>query len=430
MARATLLFGCLLATVSFAVTGGETERVAVVGDSITHQGRYLFFLQLLHDLKCPDERVDFLNLGISWDESAGALRRFDREILPAHPDRALVMLGMNDVGQFYSTVTNPSPKDLEARERQLCNYRTNMRVLVDRFVQSGIPVTLVTPSPYDQYTKSRGANDKVPYLNEPGLVRFAAAVRELAEEKGCPFVELHRPITELAKRFPGRNVCGWDRVHPEDKGALLMALLLAEQLGVTNLASRTSFDAAGKNALVVTYAPTVSPLPDIPDADDLDRMRPFLDAWNQETVVVCNLKPGSYELSADGKILGTYTADELAKGVDLGRLRTPNRERAQKAYETMVRLRELTSRLRVVAFVHHWAWIPAHGGKEEDLESSCAALEKWRTTLTDGFYQHHVDAYLGARPKLREIEAEIVGVREELRALAHPTAWRLRLKRQ
>ncbi len=47
-----------------------------------------------------------------------------------------------------------------------------------------------------------------------------------------------------------------------------------------------------------------------------------------DVLVVRRLAPGDWELRADGRLLGVFDADELAKGVDAMRLDSPNRRRA------------------------------------------------------------------------------------------------------
>ena len=75
------------------------DTVAVIGDSITHGGRYHAFIYLFYATRFPDREIKMYNCGISGDSAAGACRRFEWDIAVHKPTAATVLLGMNDVGR-------------------------------------------------------------------------------------------------------------------------------------------------------------------------------------------------------------------------------------------------------------------------------------------------------------------------------------------
>ena len=75
------------------------DTVSIVGDSITHGGRYHAFMYLFYATRFPDREVRLINAGISGDSAIGACRRLEWDILGCKPTAATVMLGMNDIGR-------------------------------------------------------------------------------------------------------------------------------------------------------------------------------------------------------------------------------------------------------------------------------------------------------------------------------------------
>ena len=93
----------------------DGDRVVFVGDSITHSGKYHIFLADYYATRFPGKRIEFLNGGIGGDVIPGALKRVASDILSRHPNKATIMLGMNDVGGAIYDDPNPSPEVLRSR---------------------------------------------------------------------------------------------------------------------------------------------------------------------------------------------------------------------------------------------------------------------------------------------------------------------------
>jgi len=59
-------------------------------------------------------------------------------------------------------------------------------------------------------------------------------------------------------------------------------------------------------------------------------------ALNQEPLKVSGLKPGNYTLQIDGKPVGTFSAADLAQGINLATLDTPMAQQAAEVYSLTV----------------------------------------------------------------------------------------------
>ena len=195
------------------------DRWVAIGDSITQDTAYARYVDLFQVIRRPDQPVTYLNAGVSGDSAAGALRRFDWDILPADgpaPTVATIMLGMNDCGRdLYAP---GSPDDALAQKKRhdwLDAYAKAMRTLVERLEASGVRVILITPSPYDDTS----AMDKP---NLPGantaLAACADIARALAAERDLAVIDLNGPLTAYNQRRqkadPTFTMIGGDRVHP------------------------------------------------------------------------------------------------------------------------------------------------------------------------------------------------------------------------
>ncbi len=408
----------------------DGERVVFFGDSITHGGKYIYYLQLFQDLRRPGSGTRLLNGGISGDWAGGGLARWKDDILPMKPDRAFVMFGMNDVGRDNYATTTPTEAQAKARARSLEGYAANQRKLAEILPASGVKTVFITPSPYDQYSPMPGRENLVA-CNDPGLAACADIVRKLAAEKHFGLVDFHAPMTEMFKAHPEAPFCG-DRVHPGAEGHLVMAAHLVDALRYSPVLARAVIDAEKGRAVKITqgqtrncvltrvaatpdrvaftYAPKALPFPKLPEYVKMDgAFYPLTQRLNQELLVVKGLKEGRYDLAFDGVRLGTYTAAAFAKGVNVALLDTPNQQRAQAAAKPMYALQGLEGRLRDFELV----CIMLRRGKVDPRD--VAASTKW---LDDWLKREEKSRYIGAFRAWAKSYRDVAPVRASLEAQA------------
>ena len=113
-----LSYVCLasLTCASAAVVPGfkKYDRVAFIGDSITHGGRYHADVYLFYATRFPGQPFTAYNCGISGDTAPGTNLRFEDDIAPHRPTAATIMLGMNDAAGYVFEVARPlNPKTSE-----------------------------------------------------------------------------------------------------------------------------------------------------------------------------------------------------------------------------------------------------------------------------------------------------------------------------
>lgn len=434
----------------------DGERVAFVGDSITHGGWYEAYLQLFQNLRRPGCGTRIMNAGISGDTAAGGDARLKDDVLAMKPDRAFIMFGMNDVGRdLYSRLEAADEKQAQARQRRLDVYSQTQRSLAARLPKAGVKTVFMTPSPYDQYADAPAAN--LAGCNEPGLAACSTIVRDIARGNHFGLIEMFDPMTEIFKANPTAHFCK-DRVHPGSFGHLIMAAQILDQMRYTPIVAQASVDAAtGKvyprsnkqkmpetrNAVVssihlfnggvaFTYAPKALPFPKTADYEVGEKYYPLTARFNQELLFVTNLVAGSYDLAFDGEKVGTFAAADFAKGVNVALLATPNQKRAQELAPLVARLQEIASRRRYMELNR----ISIRRAKVDpkDYKASMAYLEDWLAKREAekspyiGSFRNWVKTYREWALREGELIAAEEDIRERLNAV-RPAVSRVTLTR-
>lgn len=420
------VFSVALFADSHPVRNGE--KIMFFGDSITHAGRYIALFQLMLDSR-GIRGTNVMNSGISGGTAAGGLRRIQHDVIDRKPDRVFILFGMNDVGRG-ALYRIDSPENFKRRKAGLETYTANQKKIIKLLKDAGITPVLMTPTAYDQYQKD-GKSDR---CNEPGLSDIAEIVRRLAKEEKVDLIEMHSCMTDVLKKYPELRLCGKDLVHPSPAGHALMAALIAEQTGLAGQVSDVSVGTDGKvsgrfakiSGLKITpgkisfrYAPERLALCLSPQFADVEKVYPFSEKFNREMLSVKSLSEGTYKVSADGKVLGSFTADELAKGIDLARLDTPNRKRAENALKTALQIYSCNNELRYLEQCRQIAFKSKFYTGTPDPKNFNAvhdALLKWRDSFgPDWRYRKYYGSVIASYRKNAPKEAEFAERLEKVR---------------
>ena len=411
MLTSYLLIGAL-------ATVGASEKVVFFGDSITEAGRFVTHVQLFSALRHPGEGIECYNIGKGGDSAAGGLTRWAWDAAPIKPDCVVVMFGMNDSERDTLPTSAPTnAADAVRREGIVSKYRANMAALLDLIAKDCPRITVMTPTPYDQY----GTQTCKAFMggNEPMLTEFARIVRVLAAERGLTLVDLHRPMTQLLKDHPDARIVGGDRIHPSDLGQFLMACHYLKATGENPLVGETRIDAAGRESVVFKYAPSALPLPVTDVYLRAEKFWPVTDCLNREMLVVENLPRGTYALRVDGRELGRFTEVQLRAGVNLALLDTPNRRVADRAEKTRARLCEIESGFRSINYLVKWM---KDLNISFDNREACQAFfnerrEQAKKLAWGGWHRRCVDKLEAMIPKWEALKAEEQDLRAALRAI-------------
>ena len=369
----------------------NVRRVMLLGDSITHGGFYEYYLQLFENLRHPGSLKRYYNAGYSGGTLQTALDNCACEIERVKPDCVFVMYGMNDVGWTeYGTNEVLSAHELCEASRRESIYRENLIKLLGEIREGGITnIVLVTPTPYDEYSKSVAAVRRR-NVTEHGLMRLAQTVRNVAKDEGLPVVDLHVLMLKAIANAPEERWCGADRVHPGRVGHLFMAFQFLNAFGEKKpvadvaLAADGSVDrcvnacvrnvSSDSGGLAFDYEPAALPLPNLPEYKRLTELHPEMRGFNCERLSVRGLADEKWRLLIDGREIGAFSAQQLADGVNLADFDTPNRREAEKAGVAMFALHDFDKprRCRACARLRY----EELGAKLGDRESVRKAAEK------------------------------------------------------
>jgi lysophospholipase L1-like esterase len=297
------------------------DRVVFLGDSITAQYQYSSYIELYLTTRFPAWDMSFLNAGIGGDTAGGGAARFQSQVLDEKPTAVTIDFGMNDGG--YGGFNGG----------RAAAYIRNTERMLTAAEKAGARVALMSPNAVEV----RARPGLLTYLETQK--QFYAPLEKLAEKHKVPFVDQYavtrKVLEQLAKaNSPVRPFP--DGVHTNEAGGLLMAHTILVGLHAPAVVSDVVIDAKASSAKTtrctvkdlsatqtgVTFerADEAIPLPIIPGWRGLLSYLGDLKDLNYYGLKVANLDKGKYTLSIDGKEVGSYTAEQLAAGVNLGNL--------------------------------------------------------------------------------------------------------------
>jgi lysophospholipase L1-like esterase len=343
---------CWLASplVSFAQTGDfylkSGDTVVFYGDSITAQNLYNQWVELYTVTRFPAMRVHFYGAGVGGDRVSGGIggpidERLARDVFAHKPTVVTVMLGMNDGGY------RPPSEEIDA------TYTKGYEHLLESIHKNapGARITLLGPSPFDDVT--RAADFPGGYNAVMG--HFADADQELARKFGGIFINLNPPAVEILGKAKALDplvakLLLPDRVHPDFLVHWVMAETLLKGWNAPALVSSVTID--GKTSTVtdkqnaavekverlkdgLQWTETENSLPLAFNRKNenealLLELTDIEKQLNQEPLRVTGLEAGQYRLAIDDKPMGTFSADELQKGINLAEYPTPMLQQSQR----------------------------------------------------------------------------------------------------
>ncbi len=377
---------------SFYLKNGD--RVLFYGDSITEQRYWTVAVETYVRTRYPDLKVKFVNSAVggatvttNWtvsdatgSEHAPIDLSLKRDVFPYKPNIITIMLGMND-GKYQPF--NQAIFD---------TYKDGYEYLIESLQSHlpGVKIVLIEPTPWDDITQtpSYPHNPKhAPGGYDSVMRRYGQFVRKLGAEHHLQVVDFHAPLVKLMEGAKQSDPSLADkiipgRVHPGPSAELVMAQTLLKAWNAPATVSRVALNAADRkveeseNASVtdlavsegkVTWTQTDKalpypimtlhstkwpqfppdpfggwteeifwPLPPLsgPDTNPVAKLVVHLSGMYQaldvETLRVAGLRPGDYTLKIDGRKVGKFNSEDLARGVNLAQCDTPMMEQADK----------------------------------------------------------------------------------------------------
>ncbi len=315
---------CILAaTASAQSTIRPGDRIAIIGNTFADQLRIHGYLETLLLQQTIDNPVSIRNLGWGGDMLTARDRPtgFPTEASTLTAHKTDVIIACFGMGESFDG------------ENGLADFKDNLTALIDTHAgkkyngESEVRLILISPiacEDLDELTPSREQRNR-------DLEAYTAAMREVATDTEVPFVDLFEASRYLMDEPIGPKLTN-NGIHLNRFGYWAISHALYDQLTANSRipirqtwqltidARRMAADTRGVEVSQLAAdesgisfhvrersAPNLPPPTDQPLPPQLEFVR--------DTLVVENLKPGTYRLTVDEKPVATATAQAWATGV-------------------------------------------------------------------------------------------------------------------
>ena len=200
----------------------DYDRIVFAGDSVTDMesaqpvGEGLFdnvgrsYVRIIENMLSaiyPEVHVRVTNAGIGGNTSRDLLARFDRDVVQLNPDWVSICIGINDVWRQFDT---PAMPDYAVFPEE---YEQNLEQMIAMIPQSVKGVFILSP-----YYMEPNRED----VMRARMDEYVAICKKLADKYGFRFVDFQALYEDYCK-IRHSSYVAWDRVHPNQVGATLMA---------------------------------------------------------------------------------------------------------------------------------------------------------------------------------------------------------------
>ena len=163
----------------------------------------------------PEKLIRVTSMGISGNNILDLKNRWEDDIMALNPDWVVILIGINDVWRQFDSPTifdsHVSPE----------TYEKEMRALVARTLPEVKGMILMTPFYME------------PLKDDPMRKRmdeYGAIVKKVANENNLICVDLQKLFDDYLQ-YRHSTYITWDRVHPNQVGAMLIATELLKAAG-------------------------------------------------------------------------------------------------------------------------------------------------------------------------------------------------------
>jgi lysophospholipase L1-like esterase len=303
----------------------DKDTVVFLGDSITAARGYTKIVELYTLMRHPELRVRFWNAGKGGDTAAGAVDRLEKDVFAHGATVVTVAFGVNDIG--WGTKA-----DQEHKQR----YLDGIRRIVTECQKRGVRVFICSPAVLHE-DPDKAENGFLQKMADEGMA--------LAKSLGAGTIDISRAMREVQRKVVAANAGEQDPkkltqlhlddgVHLNDLGQLAMAWAMLKGLGAEAEVSDADVDAAAGKVIRANGC-KITDIKKLPDGVTFVRKDaglpmnlgilsalqyrfvPVPETLDRYQLAVQGLASGRYTVRAEGRLLGTYDAKQLADGVNI-----------------------------------------------------------------------------------------------------------------
>lgn len=428
------------------------DKICIVGNSITHNGRYHSYIMMYYVTRFPQMRLSFVNCGISGDRAVGIYGRLDSDVFPNKPTVATLMSGMNDVNRGLYSQKNPPANAAAKQMAAIDEYKINLTRVAERYKQQGVRPVFISPSIYDQTMEVEtenmlGVNDALKSCRD--------YVQLLAKSYNAPFIDMWTPMqrinTEVQKRDIKNTIVGSDRIHPRELGHMIMAYIFLSQSSSPRYVYNVEIDAASsKSSLHTATQENCSvtgltkkgdkitfdnfekalPFPIIEAAKGALDLVPFTDSLNAQRLQISGLKSGTYAVSINDTLVGQYTAGELAASINLSTNGLiPQHRRVEKITKLCDDHFNQGRIIRTLRMIEGWTM---KGVDMADRAKVRSIVEKYRDDNLNNpnvFFKNSAQSYLDNMDREAEIRQTLQSLEDQIYSANQPQTYKYTIER-
>lgn len=198
------------------------DRVVFAGDSVTDMGSanpvgeglfdnlgksYVRIIENMLVAWYPELNIRITNSGISGNTSRDLAARFDRDVVDLNPQWVSICIGINDVWRQFDTPAIPEwTVTIE-------EYEKNLEEMILKIKEKVKGIFLCTP-----YYIEPNVEDAM----RKRMDEYGSVCKKLAKKYGCELIDFQSLYNDFCK-YKHSSIIAWDRVHPNQMGATLMA---------------------------------------------------------------------------------------------------------------------------------------------------------------------------------------------------------------
>lgn len=198
------------------------DRIVFAGDSVTDMDRakplgeglfaatgrgFVAEVETFINAFYPEMTLRFTNAGISGNTSRELLARFETDVTALKPQWISICIGINDVWRQFDS---PAMTDYAV---DTAEYEKNLRAMIESSKATAKGVIVCTP----YYMEANTAD-----FMRCRMQDYVDICTRLAAEYDCIFVDFQK-MYDRYFQYKHSSFIAWDRVHPNQTGAKLMA---------------------------------------------------------------------------------------------------------------------------------------------------------------------------------------------------------------
>ena len=206
------------------------DRIVFTGDSVTDMERarpvgeglfdnvgrgYVRVIENMLNAWYPEVLVRISNTGTDGNTSRDLRARFQTDVMDLKPDWVSICIGINDVWRQFDSPAIPD--DHVTPE----GYEENLEAMILAVKEDVKGIFLLSP-----YYMEPNKTDPM----RARMDAYGAVCRKIAEKYGCQFVDLQE-VFDRYFQYRHSSYIAWDRVHPNQVGATIIAKAFLEQCG-------------------------------------------------------------------------------------------------------------------------------------------------------------------------------------------------------